>query len=119
MKYDFSVLDTENIVHKNICSALQKVWYSEQRFLDSNGAFTPFIKSLQWAHEQEWRLFREDEEKYLSIPCLTEIYLGIDFDCDYLSDITQAIRKNGRDIKVFLVHPKPNLYGFEQIPLKF
>lgn len=119
MKYDFSALDTENIVHKNICSALQKVWYSEQRFLDSNGAFTPFVKSLQWAHEQEWRLFREDEEKYLSIPCLTEIYLGIDFDCDHLSEITQAVRKNGRDIKVFLVHPKPNLYGFEQIPLKF
>lgn len=119
MKYDFSLLDINDISHKNIWSSLQKVWYSEQRFVDSKSLFSPFVKSLQWAHEQEWRLFRESNDKYLHIPCLTEIYLGIDFSADDIDSIIKAVKKNGRDIKIFLVHPKSNMYGFESIPLRF
>lgn len=119
LKYDFSLLDKNDITHKNIHSSLQKVWYSEQRFIDSDNQFTPFMKALQWAHEQEWRLFRESDEKYLSLPCLTEIYLGIDVNSSDMDYIINAVRKNGRDIKMFLLHPKPDVFGFERIPLRY
>ena len=78
-----------------------------------------FVKSIEWSHEQEWRFFRESEEKYLYVPCLTEIYLGVNFNYDNIDSIIEAIKKNGRDIKIFMVNPKPDAYGFEQIPLVF
>ena len=117
MKYDFDLLDDENYEYNHIRTSLQKVWYSDQRFRDTKGLFTPFVKSLQWAHEQEWRLFRESDEEYVKIPCLSEIYLGLNFDYKQIDRIIDAIKKNGRDIKVFQLHPKPQSYGFEQIRL--
>lgn len=117
MKYDFTLLDMNDINYRNIRDSLHKVWYSEQRFSDVEGVFTPFVKSLQWAHEQEWRLFGESIEEYIHIPCLTEIYLGINFDYSNVDPIIDAIKENGRNIKLFLVHPQPNLYGFELVPL--
>lgn len=119
VKYEFSLLDRNDITYKNICASLQKVWYSQKRFMDSKNEFTPFVKSLEWSHEQEWRFFRESDEEYLYMPCLTEIYLGINFDYDNIDCIIEAIKKNGRDIKMFMVNPKPDAYGFERIPLVF
>ena len=60
-----------------------------------------------------------NEEKYLYVPCLTEIYLGVNFNYDNIDSIVEAIKKNCRDIKIFMVNPKPDAYGFERIPLKF
>ena len=115
MKYDFALLDTSDSRFENILPSLHKVWYSEQRFVDRENAFAPFVKSLQWAHEQEWRLFREHQEDYLYIPCLSEIYLGVNFDFDQFQHISNAIKKNGRNIKVFWMHPKPSTYGFSRV----
>ena len=117
MKYDFGLLDRDNDENNHIRTALHKVWYSEQRFRDSRGTFTPFVKSLQWAHEQEWRLFRESDEKYVHILCLSEIYLGLNFQYEQVDRIVDAIKRNGRDIKLFQLHPKPENYGFERIRL--
>ena len=117
IKYDFELLDRENDEHNHIRTSLHKVWYSEQRFRDSRGTFTPFVKSLQWAHEQEWRLFRESDQKYVHIPCLSEIYLGLNFQYEQVDRIVDAIKSNGRDIKLFRLHPHPENYGFEQIRL--
>ena len=117
MKYEFSLLDKSDITCKNICESLQKVWYSQHRFLDTENGFTPFVKSLEWSHEQEWRLFRESDEKYLYIPCLTEIYFGMNSKYDDIDRIIKAVNTNGRNIKMFLVTPKPDAYGFERIPL--
>ena len=119
VKYEFSLLDKNDITYKNICASLQKVWYSQKRFMDAENEFTPFVKSIEWSHEQEWRFFRESEEKYLYVPCLTEIYLGVNFNYDNIDSIIEAIKKNGRDIKIFMVNPKPDAYGFERIPLRF
>lgn len=119
LKYDFKLLDNSNITYKNICSSLQKVWYSEQRYKDDKGMFTPFVKSLQWAHEQEWRLFRESTENYIYIPCLSEIYLGINFDWNNIDRISNAIKKNGRNIELYSLHPKPSTYGFDRIYLTY
>lgn len=115
MKYNFELLDVSDSRFEKIIPSLHKVWYSEQRFADAKDTFAPFVKSLQWAHEQEWRLFREHEDNYLYIPCISEIYLGINFDFDNFQRISEAIKKNGRDIKVFWTHPKPNTYGFNRI----
>ena len=111
MKYDFALLDASDSNFEKIISSLHKVWYSEHRFVDRNDTFAPFIKSLQWAHEQEWRLFREHQEEYVYIPCLSEIYLGVNFDFAQFQYISDAVRKNRRDINVFWVRPKPNTYG--------
>lgn len=118
LKYEFDILDSNNVNYRNILASLNKVWYSEQRFRDLNGAFTPFIKSLQWAHEQEWRLFTESKEKYLFVPCLTEIYLGIDFNFHNIGRIIKAINKNGRKIKVYQVYNKADKYSLGCIPIK-
>ena len=115
-KYDFELLSKEERFD-HVLASLHKVWYSEKRFKDSKGIFTPFVKSMQWAHEQEWRLFRESQEEYLSIPCLSEIYLGLDFDCDQLDQIVAAVKNNARDIKVYTVHPNPETYRLERIML--
>lgn len=117
IKYDFSLLDASDSRFEKIIPSLHKVWYSEQRFADAKDTFAPFVKSLQWAHEQEWRLFREHEDNYLYIPCISEIYLGINFDFDNLQRVSEAIKKNGRDIKVFWIHPQPNTYGLSRVHL--
>ena len=44
IKYDFELLDKENDEHNHIKTSLHKVLYSEQRFRDSKGLFTPFVK---------------------------------------------------------------------------
>ena len=117
LKYDFDLLNKNEDSFNRITASLHKVWYSEKRFKDSKGVFTPFVKSLQWAHEQEWRLFRESQDEYLSIPCLSEIYLGLNFDCDNLDRIVEAVKNNARDIKVYILQPKPQTYGFERVSL--
>ena len=119
MKYEFDRLDSSDISYQNVKNALHKVWYSEQRFNDPHCKFTPFVKSLQWAHEQEWRLFKEGEEEYLYIPCITEIYLGINFDDSKIDCIVDELKKKDRKIKIFQIYTKPNNYEFERVRINY
>lgn len=75
------------------------------------------MKGLQWAHEQEWRLFRKFGSEFVSLPCLSEIYLGVNFDPNKLYMIMDAVKKNGNAIKIFVLRPKIDTYGFYKIPL--
>ena len=44
MKYDFSILDENDQSTKNIKKSLQKIWYSQNRPIDKEGTFSPFVK---------------------------------------------------------------------------
>lgn len=119
MKYDFTLFDEANQDNKNIIASLQKVWYSQHRPFDQKGEFSAFIKGLEWAHEQEWRLFRKFGSEFVSLPCLTELYLGISFDYTNIDRIIDAVKKSPRKIAVFHLHPNPDTYGFHKIPLHY
>lgn len=119
LKYDFSLLDRNNISHQTILESLRKVWYSQNRPIDLDGTFSPYVKSLQWAHEQEWRLFKKFGSEYISTPCLTEIYLGVKYNYDSWDTIIDAVNKLPREIKIFKLKPKPDTYGFQQIRINY
>lgn len=118
IKYDFNQLDN-SITYQNVKKYLQKVWYSNYRFNDPHGQFTPLVKSLQWAHEQEWRLFIETSKNYLYIPCITEIFLGVNFDWNNIDRLINELKKKDREIKLFHIHVKPNQYEFERVRINY
>ena len=119
LKYDFNLLDNNNFSHQTILESLHKVWYSQNRPIDAAGTFSPFVKGLQWAHEQEWRLFKKFGSEYISMPCLTEIYLGVKYNYDSWDTIIDAVNKLPREIKIFKLKPKPDTYGFQQIRINY
>ena len=84
----------------HFCMSIGKVWYSKFRPKDFEGKFFPFIKAEDWAHEMEWRLFRNYvEDSKLKFPCLTAVYLGVDFDYEkYYDRIISALSKKERKI---------------------
>ena len=118
-KYDLDLLDTNDVVQMNIRNSIYKVWYSNKRFTDGQGSFSPFMKDESWSHEQEWRIFREYGHEFLFFPCLSEIYLGIDFDPEKIDSIIEAIKYTAKSIKIFILHPCQEEYGFIKIPLRF
>ena len=109
-KYDFSILDPQEIYTKCILNSLHKVWYSNNKPLDPNAEYSVLVKAQEWAHEQEWRLINWTGDAKVSLPCMTEIYLGIDFPIDSLDSIVDAIKESKRDIK--LVYCRPNLQKY-------
>lgn len=119
LKYDFSLLDTERQENRNILSSIQKVWYSNVRHYDKDGSFSPFFKAQAWAHEQEWRLFRSFGEQYINLPCITEVYLGLDFDYENIDKIVEAIVHSGRDIELFQVVPSPNDFSLKRAQITY
>lgn len=119
LKYDFDLLDKNDQGVINILNSLQKVWYSESRPIDRDQCCSPFVKGLQWAHEQEWRFFRMEGEQYIHLPCLSEIYVGVNCEPDDLKLITEAAMKSVRDIKMFVMRPAPDTFGFVKIPLRY
>lgn len=67
---------------------------------DSRGIY--FRKSLQWSHEQEWRIGCETDNEYLDVDSIDAIYLGI--------------RMNNKDIKEFIELGK--IYNLEVYRMK-
>lgn len=118
-KYDLDLLDSKDVMQMNIRSSIHKVWYSNKRFTDNQGSFSPFMKDESWSHEQEWRIFREYGNEFLFFPCLSEIYLGLNFDLDNIDVVIDAIKHTNNSIKLFMLHPHQEKYGFIKIPLSF
>ena len=115
IKYDFSLLDKKNIQYQNIMNSISKVWYSETRPVDKQGSYSPFVKGLQWAHEQEWRLFQAGLNDFVNIPCITEVYLGHNMDSNSFSLILNAIKESTQNITPYMMIPKPDEYSFQKL----
>lgn len=54
----------------------RKVQYTNHYIIE-NSFDNYFRKSIQWAHEQEWRIVCDTKEEYLSVETIDAIYLGI------------------------------------------
>ena len=111
IKYNFNLLNKEDITNKNILQSLQKVWYSDNRPIDDKALYSPFVKGIDWAHEREWRLFRDFGSEYVSLPCIAEIYLGIQFDLAQAELLLDAVCKLKKDINIYILSPAQNRYG--------
>ena len=92
LEYTPTELNLENENERRLFNGLQKVFYSENQYNqmhyfsysgDNNDVF--FNKAQCWAHEQEWRLVLADNKKKIKFPCLTGIYLGVNFRKEYSS----------------------------------
>lgn len=103
-KYDLQMLDLSDPVYEITKNSIHKVWYSDICHEDKDGTFSPFFKSQEWSHEQEWRLFRTSGDSHLYFPCMTEIYLGVNYS-GTLNDIALAIEKSGHKIKLYKALP--------------
>lgn len=117
VKYDFSLLEKNNIEQQNIVRSLSKVWYSSSRPNDKYGLYSPFVKSLQWAHEQEWRLFQTGGSDFVYLPCITEVYLGYNMEVDSRDRILEAVRNATQKITPYMLFPKPDEYSFQKVPI--
>ena len=110
LKYEPQLLDTSNIEYEAILKSIRKVWYSNIRFEDKEGKFSPFLKSEEWSHEREWRMFRNiNETNKIQFPCLTAVYLGTNFDFENknVERIISAISNKKRKIELYHYWPSP------------
>ena len=108
LKYEPRILDELNPEYKSIQNSIRKVWYSNIRYEDKESAFSPFVKSDSWSHEHEWRIFKEGfEAEKIKFPCLTAIYLGMNFDYqnDDLDRIIKAISNKNRNVELYFYSP--------------
>ena len=117
LEYSPSELDLENPEYQAVFQGLKKVYYSETQYNkteyihsqnDVNATF--FNKALCWAHEQEWRLVLEKNINKVKFPCLTGVYLGVNFRQTYADGYTSnnfvnlirtVLKKSDRKIPVF------------------
>lgn len=57
----------------------RKMQYTNHYIIE-NSFDNYFRKSIQWSHEQEWRIVCDTSEEYLSVETIDAIYLGIRMD---------------------------------------
>lgn len=116
-KYDFPALSISDDYGSGVLSIINKVWYSSIRHEDPNGMFSPFFKSLEWAHEGEWRIFSPTGENYVFLPCLSEIYIGLNAEWESIEKIVNAVKETERNIAIYMLSPLPNEYDFKKTRL--
>ena len=92
--YDLKQLDLSQSHNNLVYNSIKKVWYSTLRAYDREGKYSPFVKSQEWSHEHEWRLYNDFKGGVIAFPCLTEVYLGINFSMRNFSMIKRALIKN-------------------------
>ena len=114
LEYDTSKLNIEDEYEFELKRAFCKVHYSDYRPQDQHGEYSLIVKSSQWSHEHEWRLICDTENNYISVPCLTAVYLGINFDFMKNGEqIIDAIRSTGKNIKLFDCRPDSEKYEIQ------
>lgn len=119
LEYDLSKLSVNDSEQKAILSSLKKVWYSGERYCDRNGSYTPFVKAQEWAHEQEWRLFNKTTEGKVKFPCLSSVYLGMNFNLESnaFNQIVSLIKNNTQEIKLYICRPDISTYKINPIKI--
>lgn len=118
-KYDFSLLDLQDRHNKCILNSLHKVWYSNNKPKDSEGNYSALVKAQAWAHEQEWRIINWKNTEKIFIPCMAEIYLGINSPIGQMERVIEAIKVSQRDIKLYRCRPNLKEYKIDFIRIDF
>ncbi len=113
LKYDFNLLDQKEVYNHSIIESLHKVWYTNNRPIDPDGNFSFLVKAQDWSHEQEWRLVNWRNADRISLPCMTEVYLGINASLELFDDTIDAIKASGRKIRLFRCEPNSQEYRID------
>ena len=117
LEYTLSLLKDAEIYN-----SIQQVNYTEgqknnllncESVSDLNSMF--FNKANCWKHEREWRIVLADDTERLHFPCLTDIYLGVNFRNKYkkteiFSRIIKAIQNSETEISLYDAVPDNNQY---------
>ena len=117
LEYEPQLLDESNPEHRSILSSIRKVWYSNLRFEDKDGMFSPFVKANAWNYEQEWRLFKESiEPEKIKFPCLKSVCLGMNFgsQINELNRIIKALSNKKRKIELYLYTPSHSEFSLKR-----
>lgn len=95
----------------NLSKYCRKVQYTNH-YISDIGFGVYFRKSLQWSHEQEWRIVCDTDEEYLAIDSVDAIYLGTRMNEDSMNEFLDLGNKFG--LKVYKMLPSYTKY--ELIP---
>lgn len=117
LEYDLSRLRVEDEYENELRQAFCKVHYSEYRPRDEHNDSSLIVKSSQWAHEHEWRLICDVKSNYITVPCLSSVYLGINFDYDNIENIIAAIKSRGTGINLFACTPDQEQYRIKYVKI--
>lgn len=109
LEYDVSHLDNSE-KNKELREAFCKVHYSNFRPKDLFSDYSLVVKSTEWSHEHEWRLICKNETDFISVPCLTGVYLGMRFDYKKIEDVVEAIKSKARNINLYICQPNSTEY---------
>ena len=119
LEYDLEKLNIEDRYEYELKRAFCKVHYSNYRPKDKHGDYSLVVKSSQWSHEKEWRLICDTKSDYISVPCLSDVYLGINFGVEHLDLIISAIKESGKSISLFTCRPDYELYSIQCVKVAF
>ena len=118
-KYDLNILDDENNYNTCILNSLCKVLYSDNKPYDAKGRYSCLVKAQAWSHEQEWRLINWRSTPKVNLPCMTEVYVGINADTELLGKTVSAIKDSGKEIRLYLCRPSLHKYEIELLKINF
>ena len=86
IEFDISKLDGNDELTSQIYRGMSKVQYSSVRadvqYLNTTTSGLNFLttKADVWEHEHEWRLICESEMEYLPFDCVSNVYVGVNYD---------------------------------------
>lgn len=108
VEYDLSKLNQNNVLNRQIIQSMSKVHYSPIRadalVSEHEEDWLNFVmsKSDVWAHEHEWRIVCETQEEYLPFDCITNVYLGVNFDmnANKYQELLKTV-KNKKSINIY------------------
>lgn len=92
----------------NLKSKIHKVYYSTSRPTDYESFDVYFWKSIQWSHEQEWRLVVDCEQDFIKTTSINAVILGARMDAKQKDEIISLSRKH--KIKIYESFPSNEKY---------
>lgn len=115
----------ELLKDRDVCKSIQKVNYTKEQCNNLKKIKHPtdlnaflFNKSLCWKHEKEWRIVLKDNVERIAFPCLSGIYLGVNFrkkygNKDTFRRIMNAIRDSQNEILLYEAFPNNDHYKLD------
>lgn len=92
----------------------RKVQYSNH-YGNDKGFGHYFRKSIQWSHEQEWRIVCDTTEQYLPIDSIDAIYLGIRMEKDIIQEFVNIGKRHNLEVYKMTVSDKKYEVLFNKI----
>ena len=75
----------------------RKVQYTNH-YISDNGFSNYFRKSIQWSHEQEWRIVCDTEQEYIPVNSIDAIYIGLRMRDDIAQELMLLGEKKGLEV---------------------